>query len=86
MGGLNLPAGPSVLLVPVVLVKSFIVLEAHLVYLAPMPNEKKDQRIPIMMSPSEVALIDEWRAKQPGLPARAEAIRRLVQTGLKAGG
>jgi hypothetical protein len=27
--------------------------------------------------------IDGWRAKQPGLPPRAEAIRRLVDQGLK---
>lgn len=50
-----------------------------------MATEKKDQRIPIMMSASEVALIDQWRAKQPGIPARAEAIRRLVEKGLAAG-
>jgi hypothetical protein len=27
--------------------------------------------------------IDEWRGKQPDLPSRAEAIRRLVELGLK---
>lgn len=50
-----------------------------------MSKEKKDQRIPIMMSPSEVARIDEWRAKQPDLPPRAEAIRRLVEKALEEG-
>jgi len=49
-----------------------------------MADEKKDQRIPIMMSPSEVARIDDWRGKQPGIPSRAEAIRRLVEKGLGA--
>jgi hypothetical protein len=27
--------------------------------------------------------LDDWRAQQPDLPARAEAIRRLVDTALK---
>lgn len=27
--------------------------------------------------------VDQWRAKQPGIPPRAEAIRRLVQIGLE---
>ncbi|WP_439538678.1 hypothetical protein [Sphingomonas sp.] len=44
--------------------------------------EAKDQRIPVMMAKSEVAAIDAWRAKQPDLPSRAEAIRRLVDKGL----
>jgi hypothetical protein len=30
--------------------------------------------------------IDAWRAKQPGLPPRAEAVRRLVGHGLKSQG
>jgi metal-responsive CopG/Arc/MetJ family transcriptional regulator len=28
--------------------------------------------------------VDAWRAKQPDLPNRSEAIRRLIQIGLKA--
>jgi hypothetical protein len=51
-----------------------------------MAEQKKDQRIPIMMTVAEVSRIDEWRAKQPGIPSRAEAIRRLVQSGLTAEG
>ncbi len=30
--------------------------------------------------------IDEWRRQQPDLPSRSEAIRRLVDLGLKAKG
>jgi hypothetical protein len=30
----------------------------------------------------QLALIDDWRRKQPDLPSRAEAIRRLVELGL----
>jgi hypothetical protein len=31
-----------------------------------------------------IAAIDEWRARQPSLPGRSEAIRRLVDRGLAA--
>jgi hypothetical protein len=44
----------------------------------------KDQRIPVMMSSEEVEAIDDWRRKHPDLPSRSEAIRRLVELGLKA--
>ena len=33
-----------------------------------------------------VAAIDEWRRKQPDLPSRAEAVRRLIDLGLKVKG
>ena len=49
-------------------------------------DEKKDLRIPVMMSASEVAAIDQWRRKHDDLPTRSEAIRRLVELGLKAKG
>lgn len=29
--------------------------------------------------------IDAWRVKQPGIPSRAEAIRRLVEKALETG-
>lgn len=48
-----------------------------------MADEKRDQRIPVMMSPSEVAAIDAWRRQQPDIPSRSEAIRRLVGKGLE---
>ena len=50
----------------------------------PMAEDKKDQRIPVMMSADEVSAIDEWRRRHPDLPSRSEAIRRLVELGLKA--
>ena len=48
-----------------------------------MADEKgpKDQRIPIMMSASEVASIDDWRVAGR-IWSRSEAIRRLVHIGL----
>jgi len=32
-----------------------------------------------------LAAIDAWRARQPDLPSRSEAIRRLVELGLAKG-
>jgi metal-responsive CopG/Arc/MetJ family transcriptional regulator len=55
-----------------------------LLELEDMSDEKKDLRIPVMMSASEVTAIDEWRRKREDLPTRSEAIRRLVEMGLKA--
>ena len=51
-----------------------------------MADELKDLRIPVMMAATEVGAIDEWRRKQEDLPSRSEAIRRLVELGLKARG
>jgi hypothetical protein len=37
--------------------------------------------------PSDIVqLVDEWRRAHPDLPGRPEAIRRLVELGLKAKG
>ena len=36
------------------------------------------------LSDEFIAAIDEWRRKQSDLPTRSEAIRRLVEIGLKA--
>jgi hypothetical protein len=35
-------------------------------------------------SPEFLKAVDEWRAKQEDKPSRAEAVRRLVDLGLKA--
>lgn len=40
----------------------------------------------MVITPSEVAAVDDWRRKQPDLPSRSEAIRRLVAVALKASG
>lgn len=34
------------------------------------------------VEPSFLDRVDDWRRKQPDLPSRAEAIRRLVEKGL----
>ncbi|MCL7998003.1 hypothetical protein M8994_07080 [Brucella sp. 21LCYQ03] len=44
-------------------------------------KELKDQRIPIMMTLSEVEAIDDWMFKNR-IRSRGEAIRRLCQMGI----
>lgn len=48
-----------------------------------MPDEKKSVRFIFSAEPSLLAKVDKWRAKQPGLPSRAEAVRRLILKGLQ---
>jgi hypothetical protein len=40
--------------------------------------------IGVRVRPEISGLLDDWRRKQPDIPSRAEAIRRLVEAGLKA--
>lgn len=47
-----------------------------------MQNEKKTSRFIFSAEPSLLAAIDTWRAKQPDIPTRAEAVRRLIRGGL----
>jgi hypothetical protein len=42
----------------------------------------KSSRFEMVIPPGWMEKIDEWRRKQPDLPPRAEAIRRLVEKGL----
>ncbi|MGB3536823.1 MAG: hypothetical protein WBA42_01550 [Mesorhizobium sp.] len=44
-------------------------------------KELKDQRVPIMMTPSELEAIDDWMFKNR-IRSRGEAIRRLCQIGV----
>lgn len=46
-------------------------------------DEPRDIRVTTMMSKTEVSAIDRWRAQQPDVPNRSEAIRRLVERGLR---
>ena len=43
--------------------------------------ELMDQRVPIMMSKSELELLDDWMFSQR-IRSRGEAIRRLVTAGM----
>src|SRR5438046_2460209 len=47
-----------------------------------MPDEPLDQRLQLVISKGQVATIDEWRRRQPDLPSRSAAIRRLIGLGL----
>lgn len=46
-----------------------------------MADEKKDQRVPVMMTLTEVKAIDDWSFTNR-IRSRGEAIRQLVQRGL----
>ena len=53
-------------------------------YSRDMDNEPLDQRVPLMMSRSQIAAVDQWRREQPDIPSRSEAIRRLIEKGIAA--
>jgi hypothetical protein len=43
---------------------------------------EKNHPFQMRVSADWLATIDDWRRKQPDIPSRAEAIRRLVEKGL----
>jgi hypothetical protein len=45
----------------------------------------RSQRLQIMLSPEELAALDDWRFRQR-MPSRASAIRELLRRGLTAEG
>ncbi|MDY7525460.1 ribbon-helix-helix protein, CopG family [Sphingomonas sp. 10B4] len=47
--------------------------------------EKKDVRVQLVISPSEIEALDAWRAKQR-IWSRSEAIRQLIAEGVKRDG
>ena len=47
-----------------------------------MTDDPKSLRLNVVMPPSQVAAIDDWRKRQDDLPSRSEAIRRLVNLAL----
>lgn len=47
-------------------------------------DELMERRIHTFMPASMVDDIDDWRRRQPDVPNRSEAIRRLVEIGLRA--
>jgi hypothetical protein len=44
----------------------------------------RDPVTAIRLSPEFIAQVEAWATKQPDKPGRSEAIRRLVELGLKA--
>jgi hypothetical protein len=59
----------------------------HATMKLPIKNRASETGTPIQVrtQPDQLAAIDDWRRKQPDLPSRAEAIRRLVEQALAAG-
>jgi len=49
-------------------------------------REKVDQRVTLVTRRSQLDAIDAWRVKQRPIPSRNEAIRQLIDRGLKAEG
>jgi hypothetical protein len=47
-------------------------------------TREKDRAFQMRVSQDWLDRIDDWRRKQPDLPPRAEAIRRLVEQALKS--
>lgn len=47
-----------------------------------MGMERKDRTFQMRASDEWLRKVDDWRRIQPDIPARAEAIRRLVEKGL----
>ena len=48
------------------------------------PGRIQDRPFQMRVSDDFLKTVDNWRAKQDDEPSRAEAIRRLVEMGLKA--
>ena len=45
--------------------------------------ERKSTRFELRLTPEKWAEVDEWRRRQPDLPSRTEAIRRLIDAALE---
>jgi len=47
-----------------------------------MSTEKRDEKVPVLFTPSELKEIDDWSFDQR-IRSRGEAIRRLIALGLQ---
>jgi hypothetical protein len=47
-------------------------------------REILELRCLVRLSKTKALAIDYWRGRQPGIPTRADAIRRLIDIALKA--
>lgn len=52
------------------------------VYVLFMADDTNSTRFEMRASPAWLTKLDDWRRKEPDLPSRAEAIRRLVEKAL----
>ncbi len=54
-------------------------------YLGVMDDkEPRDQRVPIMLTASELKAVESWRRSHEVMPSRSEACRQLILLGLRA--
>jgi hypothetical protein len=44
--------------------------------------ETKTERLEMRVDPAFLQAVDDWRRRQPDIPPRAEAVRRLVEKAL----
>jgi hypothetical protein len=49
-------------------------------------EDPKQTTLQMRVSANFLKIVDDWRRRQPDLPSRSEAIRRLVELGSKAKG
>jgi hypothetical protein len=49
-------------------------------------DDRKDTTLQMRVSDTFLKTVDAWRRRQEDLPSRSEAIRRLVELGLKTKG
>ncbi|HEY3812274.1 MAG TPA: hypothetical protein VGL66_03540 [Caulobacteraceae bacterium] len=50
-----------------------------------MSDLTRPERLQIMLTPEELAAVDDWRFRQR-MPSRAAAVRELLRAGLEAAG
>jgi hypothetical protein len=55
------------------------------VYVQAVTSDPLDVRFELRVSKAWLALVDDWRRQQQDIPARAEAVRRLVELALQIG-
>lgn len=47
-------------------------------------TDEKMKRFEMLAPAAWLTAVDDWRRKQPDIPTRAEAIRRLVDAGIQS--
>jgi hypothetical protein len=67
----------------IMLLSSHIAHNATHVILRRMATENRDQKVPVLFTPTELRELDDWSFAQR-IRSRGEAIRRLIALGLAA--
>lgn len=48
-----------------------------------LDDDNNVSRLHMIVPDKLLTKVDDWRAKQPGVPSRSKAIRQLIERGLK---